>query len=117
MARESKTPPEDLRKATDTEALVAYQDDAVVSRALLHTKGGTVTAFAFDEGQGLSEHQAPFDAIVLVLDGAAEITVGGEPQRVVRGQAILLPANVPHAVHAVERFKMMLTMIRSADRA
>ena len=92
--------------------LVTYQAGAVVSRELVKKKAGTVTVFAFDSGQGLSEHTAPFDALVQVLDGAAEITVGGTPHRLGKDDLILMPANVPHAVKAVERFKMMLIMIR-----
>jgi quercetin dioxygenase-like cupin family protein len=93
--------------------LVAYQDGAVVSRTLIKRAGGTMTLFAFDEGQALSEHTAPFDAIAHVLDGEASITVAGTPETVKAGQFILLPANQPHAVSAVTRFKMLLTMIRS----
>ncbi len=94
--------------------LVAYQAGSVVSREIVKKKTGTVTVFAFDEAQGLSEHTAPFDALVLVLDGVAEITVGGVPHRLGKDEMILMPANVPHALKAVERFKMMLVMIREA---
>ena len=93
--------------------LVAYQDGAVVSRVVLKQKGGNVTLFAFDAGQELSEHTAPFDALVSVLEGEAEVTVSGTPSRVGAGEMIVLPANQPHAVRAVGRFKMALTMIRS----
>ncbi len=92
--------------------LVGYQPGAVVSREVLKKKTGSVTLFAFDEGQGLSEHTAPFDALVHVLDGVAEITIGGAPNRVAAGELIVMPANVPHALKAVGRFKMMLVMIR-----
>jgi quercetin dioxygenase-like cupin family protein len=92
--------------------LVAYQPGAVVSREIVKKKTGTVTVFAFDKDQGLSEHKAPFDALVLVLDGVAEITIGGAPSRLGKGDTILMPADVPHAVKAIERFKMMLVMIR-----
>jgi quercetin dioxygenase-like cupin family protein len=92
--------------------LVAYQPGAVVSRELVKKKTGTVTVFAFDKDQGLSEHTAPFDALVQVLDGLAEITIGGVPHRLGKDEMILMPANVPHALKAVERFKMMLVMIR-----
>jgi len=92
--------------------LVDYQEGAVVSREIVAKKAGAVTAFAFDKGQGLREHTAPFDALVHVLDGAARITIGGEPHTVGRGELLLMPANVPHALEAVERFKMLLTMIR-----
>ena len=93
--------------------LVAYQDGAVVSRILLKRGGGTVTLFAFDEGQSLSEHTAPFDAVAHVLEGEAVITVAGAPVTVAAGNLVLLPANRPHAVAAATRFKMLLTMIRS----
>lgn len=92
--------------------LVAYQAGAVVSREILKKKTGTVTTFAFDKGQGLSEHTAPFDALVQILDGVAEITIGGTLHRLGKDEMILMPANVPHALKAIERFKMMLIMIR-----
>ena len=92
--------------------LVSYQAGSVVSREIVSQKTGTVTAFAFDEGQGLSEHTAPFDALVLVLEGTAEITIGGEPRLFRKDDLVLMPANVPHALKAVERFKMLLTLIR-----
>lgn len=93
--------------------LIGYQDGSVVSRTLLKKPAGTVTLFAFDAGQGLSEHTAPFDAIVHVLDGQATVTIGGTPHEVSSGQMLLLPANVPHALHAPQRFKMLLTMVRA----
>ena len=93
--------------------LVEYQAGAVVSREVLRKGTGTVTLFAFDEGQGLSEHTAPFDALVCVLDGETEIAIAGQPHRVTAGEMILMPANKPHALKAVSRFKMMLVMIRS----
>lgn len=93
--------------------LVAYQDGTVVSKTLLEKKTGTVTLFAFAQGQGLSEHTAPFDAMVCVLDGVAEIVIEGNPVTVRQGEMLVMPANTPHALKAVERFKMMLTMIRS----
>ena len=93
--------------------LIDYQAYAVVSREILKAKTGTVTLFAFDEGQGLSEHTAPFDALVQVLDGEAEITVSGKSHKVEAGELIIMPANKPHALKAVRRFKMMLVMIRS----
>ena len=93
--------------------LIDYQADAVVSREILKAKTGTVTLFAFDEGQGLSEHTAPFDALARVLDGEAEITISGKTHHVRAGETIVMPANKPHAVKAVRRFKMMLVMIRS----
>jgi len=95
------------------ENMVEYQDSAVVSRTIVSKSAGTITLFAFDQGQALSEHSAPFDALVLVLDGLAEITISGKPFRVGQGQALLMPADEPHAVHARERFKMMLVMIKA----
>jgi quercetin dioxygenase-like cupin family protein len=94
--------------------LVAYQDGAVVSRILLKRDGGTVTLFAFDEGQSLSEHTAPFDALAHVLEGEALITIAGVPLTVPAGDIVLMPANRPHAVAAPKRFKMLLTMMRSS---
>ena len=93
--------------------LATYQDGAVVSRLLLKRGGGTVTLFAFDEGQALSEHTAPFDAIAHVLEGEALITIAGAPLTLRAGEMVLMPANQPHAVLARSRFKMLLTMIRS----
>jgi quercetin dioxygenase-like cupin family protein len=93
--------------------LVTYQEASVVSKTLLEKKTGTVTLFAFDKGQGLSEHTAPFDAMVFVLDGVAEIVIAGNPVVVRQGEMLVMPANQPHALKAVERFKMILTMIRS----
>jgi quercetin dioxygenase-like cupin family protein len=92
---------------------IQYQDGSVVSREILKKKTGTVTLFAFDAGQGLSEHTAPFDAAVHVLDGEAEVIIDGKPHRVGRDELIIMPADRPHALKAVERFKMLLTMIRS----
>ena len=93
--------------------LVNYQEGAVVSRTLVNRTTGTVTLFAFDDGQGLSEHTAPFDALAYLLEGEAEITVSGKPLRTTAGEAILMPANQPHSLKALSRFKMLLTMIRS----
>ena len=93
--------------------LVAYQPGAVVSRTLIKKPAGTVTAFAFDAGEGLSEHTAPFDALVLLVDGEAEIAIAGQPNRVKAGELLLLPANQPHALKALTRFKMILVMIKA----
>jgi quercetin dioxygenase-like cupin family protein len=93
--------------------LVNYQEGAVVSRTLAKRATGTVTLFAFDEGQGLSEHTAPFDALAHLLEGEAEIVVAGKPLRAAAGEAVLMPANQPHSLKALTRFKMLLTMIRS----
>jgi quercetin dioxygenase-like cupin family protein len=93
--------------------LLQYQDGSIVSRVLLKNKGGTVTLFAFDEGEGLSEHTAPFDALVVVLDGEGDIEIAGESFTVGQGETITLPANRPHAVKAAARFKMLLIMLRA----
>jgi len=93
--------------------LVAYQTGAVVSRTLMGAHGGTVTAFAFDEGQGLSEHTAPFDAMVLVVEGEVEIKISSAGFRLKEGDTIIMPANEPHALKAVTKFKMILIMVRS----
>ncbi len=93
--------------------LVAYQKGAVVSRTILDKETGTVTLFSFDEGQGLSEHTAPFDALVYLLDGDAEISISGKPHHLKAGEMVIMPANQPHALRATKRFKMILTMIRS----
>lgn len=95
-----------------TNDLVKYQDGTVASRMLVFKKTGTITLFAFDAGEGLSEHSAPFDAVLEVTDGAAEVTIGGKPFPVKSGEMIILPANIPHALKAKQRFKMTLTMIR-----
>lgn len=87
--------------------LVSYQDGAVVSKTLIKKKTGTLTLFAFDEGQGLSEHTAPFDAMVCVLDGEVEIKISGSPFNLKTGEMIIMPANAPHALKAVKRFKMI----------
>jgi quercetin dioxygenase-like cupin family protein len=99
-------------KALDLPALVEYQDGAVVSREIVREKTGTVTAFAFDQGQQLSEHTAPFDALVIGLDGAADISISGQAHAVKQGEMIIMPAGIPHALRAVSRFKMLLVMIK-----
>jgi len=92
--------------------MAVYQEGAVVSRQIVKEEAGNVTLFAFDEGQELSEHTAPFDALVHVLDGEVEIKISGQPFHLDSGNAIVMPANQPHAVKALKRFKMLLTMIR-----
>lgn len=109
----TKTKENLIGKSITLAALTEYQTGAIVSREVLRKPTGTVTAFAFDAGQALSEHTAPFDALVCVLDGAAELQIAGKPHQVSAGQMIILPANKPHAVKAVTRFKMLLVMIRS----
>ncbi len=96
--------------------LVDYQRSSVVSRTILEQREGTVTLFAFDEGQGLSEHTAPYNAMVHVLDGEADISISGKTNRLREGEAIIMPANQPHSIKATKRFKMMLTMIRSPEK-
>ena len=98
-------------KILNPDDLIAYQDGSVVSRMIVYKKSGTMTLFAFDTGEGLSEHTAPFDAIALIVDGEAEISVEGIQHLLRKGQMIIMPANKPHALHAQQRFKMMLTMI------
>ena len=93
--------------------LVDYQRGSVVSRTIIDKKAGTVTLFSFEEGQGLSEHTAPFDALVYLLDGEAEISISGKPFHLREGEMIIMPANQPHALKALKRFKMLLAMIRS----
>ncbi len=93
--------------------LVSYQDGSVVSRQITKAEAGNVTLFAFDIGQELSEHTAPFDALVYVLDGTAKISISGQAYALDTGDAIVMPANQPHAITATKRFKMLLTMIRA----
>jgi len=93
--------------------MVNYQDGAVVSRQITKSEAGNVTLFAFDKDQGLSEHTAPFDALVQVLEGEALVTISGNPFDLKAGQAIIMPANEPHALKAAQKFKMLLTMIRA----
>ena len=107
---ESVERPSEVKQLID---LLQYQDDSIVSRVLLKNKGGTVTLFAFDEGEGLSEHTAPFDALVVVIDGQANIQIAGDSFTLNQGETIILPANRPHAVKATSRFKMLLIMIRT----
>ena len=100
-------------KVLDPEDLITYQGGSVVSRMLVYKPAGTITLFAFDAGEGLSEHTAPYDAIVTIIDGEAEITIAGREFHVSKGQMIIMPAQIPHAVRAVQRFRMMLTMIHA----
>lgn len=104
---------EDLKaRAVALSGLVGYQDGAIVSREIVSQKAGTVTVFAFDEGEQLSEHTAPFDAMVIDLDGEADVAIGGRDNRVKPGEMIIMPAGVPHGLKAVTRFKMLLVMIK-----
>jgi len=102
-----------IGKAQNLQKLVEYSDDSIVSKTILDKKAGTITLFAFDKGQKLSEHTAPYDAVVQILDGKAVLTIGGEDVEVTSGQIIIMPGNVPHTVTAQEKFKMLLTMIRT----
>ncbi len=102
-----------VAKAQQGGDLVQYQEGSIVSKEILRKDTGTVTLFAFDRGQGLSEHTAPFDALVHVIDGRAVITIAGNQHDVAAGEMIIMPAGKPHALMAAERFKMMLVMIRS----
>ena len=95
--------------------LVAYQNGAIVSRTLTSAEGGTVTAFAFDVDQGLSEHTAPYDALVIVLEGDVHIQISGKSYSLSGGDMIIMPANEPHALRAIMRFKMLLIMIRTSE--
>ena len=93
--------------------LISYQEGSVVSREIIQKKTGTVSIFAFDEGQGLSEHTAPFDALVFCLDGEVEVTISGKAIRLKEGEMVIMPAHEPHALKALKKFKMMLIMIRT----
>ncbi len=106
----STTPTAQILSLAD---LISYQEGAIVSRVILKAEAGNVTFFAFDEGQELSQHTAPFDALVHVLDGEVEIKISGQPFQLKTGEAIIMPANDPHAVKATKKFKMLLTMIRA----
>jgi quercetin dioxygenase-like cupin family protein len=110
---ENKKPQPLASKVTNLSGLIGYQDGAVVSRTIIDKEAGTVTLFAFDQNQGLSEHTAPYDAMVYIIEGAADITISGKPVRLEKGEMTIMPANEPHALTAVTRFKMLLTMIRS----
>jgi len=102
-----------LAKPAALASLIDYADDSIVSKTIIDKPVGTITLFAFDKGQKLSEHTAPYDAVVQVLDGSAGLTIGGKPITVCAGQLIVMPASVPHEVAAHEKFKMLLTMIRA----
>ena len=105
---------EDIKgKVLKTADLIEYQNGSVVSREIIKKDTGTVTIFAFDKGEGLSEHTAPFDAMVQIIDGKAEITISSNKNVLEAGEMIIMPANEPHALKALEKYKMVLTMIRS----
>lgn len=109
MAQQAGSSPQANRLAD----MVEYQTGSVVSRTLIDKRAGTVTLFSFDAGQGLSEHTAPFDALVYLMDGEADVTISGKPFHLRTGDTITMPANEPHALKAVKRFKMMLVMVRA----
>jgi len=100
-------------KVMNMTEMVEYQPDSIVSRTIIDKPAGTLTLFAFGKGQGLSEHTAPFDALVYILDGEAEVQISGKSNLVKQGEMLIMPANQPHALRAVKRFKMMLAMIKS----
>jgi quercetin dioxygenase-like cupin family protein len=112
MDIENKTGNIILAESAEMAALVDYQGGTVVSRTIIERNTGTVTLFAFDKEQGLSEHTTPFDALVYIIDGESEITISGRSIRMKAGEVVIMPANKPHALKAVERFKMMLVMIK-----
>lgn len=101
-----------LGKSNNVAELIDYSDDSIVSKTIIDKAKGNITLFAFDKGQKLSEHTSPFDAVVQVIEGAAVLTIGGQETKAAQGEIIIMPADVPHAVAAGERFKMLLTMIR-----
>ena len=105
-----------ITQVEDLKTLLSYQTQAIVSRMLVKNSGGSVTMFAFDGGEGLSEHTAPFDALIVGIDGTADITVGGQHHQVGEGQSILMPANIPHAVQPQGQFKMLLVMIKELKK-
>ncbi len=115
MSTNKKSDNDLLAKVADVVGLVEYQSGAVVSRTIMDKPTGTVTLFSFDKGQGLSEHTAPFDALVHVIDGEAIVTISSNDLRLKAGEATIMPANEPHALKAEERFKMMLVMVRGTN--
>ena len=113
MTEDSNEETEKLKgRVLDARALVDYQEGSVVSREIVRGNAGTVTVFAFDEGEGLSEHTAQFDALVHVIDGGVEVSISGKPLSLQEGDLVLMPANKPHSLKALGRFKMLLTLIK-----
>lgn len=102
-------PRADVLNMTD---MVDYSEGGVVSKQVLKNEAGNITLFSFDEGQGLNEHTAPFDAVVQIIDGEVEVKIGSKLLKLIVGQSVIMPANIPHALHAVKKFKMLLTMIK-----
>ncbi|MBN2136475.1 MAG: cupin domain-containing protein [Sedimentisphaerales bacterium] len=114
MSDEKRTVlPDCLGRTQEVSALIDYSADSIVSKTILDKPAGTITLFAFDKGQKLSEHTTPYDAVVQVLDGTATVTINGLANEVAAGRVIIMPGNAPHSVAANERFKMLLTMIRT----
>ena len=108
------TGPESYKgRVIELASFVEYSDNSVLSKTLVDKNAGTITLFSFDAGQGLSEHTAPYDAVVHIIDGEAEIIIGGTASRVTTGQMIIMPAEIPHELRAIKQFKMLLTMIRA----
>lgn len=107
-------PEELISQVLPLKSIVAYQKGSIVSRMIINKHGGTVTAFAFGEGEGLSEHTAPYDAMIIALDGRVEVILGGEPHYLSEGDMLIMPANVPHALNPLTPFKMLLVMIHAA---
>lgn len=96
-------------------SLINYSDNAIISKQILKNTAGNITLFSFDKGQGLSEHTAPFDAFIQIIEGTVEVRIGGKPQILKQGDSIIMPANITHALQAIEKFKMLLTMIKAAN--
>jgi quercetin dioxygenase-like cupin family protein len=113
MDKDANTEKNVIGQILNPSEMIAYQKASIVSRTIVNKKVGTVTLFAFDKGQSLSEHTAPFDAIIQIVDGKGEVLIGGKPHQLGKGQMIIMPANIPHAVTATAKFKMLLVMIRS----
>jgi len=116
MSKEDKEqagPAACLGQGQNLTGLIGYADDSVVSKTILSKPVGSITLFAFDKGQGLSEHTSPYDAVVQIIEGCAQLTIGGKVMEVSAGELIVMPANIPHSVDAKERFKMLLIMIRA----
>ena len=111
MTMTDKAPGTLAGRILDPKELISYQEGSVVSRMIVYKKTGTITLFAFDKGEGLSEHTAPFDAVASIIEGEAEITIGKEKFELIEGQMIIMPANIPHGLKAEKRFKMILTMV------
>ena len=115
MAKAGESSQNFSARSMELVSLVDYQPHAVVSKQLLNKKAGTLTLFAFDKGEGLSEHTAPYDASVMILDGKAAIRIGEKSHTLAKGEMIIMPAGIPHSLKAAQRFKMLLIMIRSAE--